>query len=143
MRQTIILSLGLALLMVGPLSCKRFNDLDVPATPQPTVEQCSKAYRNIILLRPSPDGEGSWWVAEAPFKDLCKDWPVAVVDCLGTTKRDEGLSRCIMVMPEGGEMTEQEAPDAADEVELPGKPEELDSSPSRRRRPQTIRLRDL
>ena len=130
--------------VLGPISCKRFEDLETSVPPKTTENDCVAAYHNIVLLRPNEAGDGSDWVDEAVFMNYCPSWPLPVVTCLGTTKKPKGLDQCVMIFPEGGELPETE------EGQGQGAPKEIlpaakkpRPAPSRRRRPTTIRMRDL
>jgi len=141
-RYTFWVVIACAIGMLGPISCKRFDELEVNPPKKTSEADCTRAYENIVRLRPNATGDGSDWVDKAVYDEFCTSWPISVVSCLESTKKQEGLEQCLMIAPEGGEMPQIDPrPEAAPEVK-PGeaKPQE---NPSRRLRPRTIRMRDL
>ena len=128
--------------MVGPISCKRFDELEINPPKKTSELDCQYAYENIVRLRPNAAGDGSDWVDRSVFDEFCPSWPISVVTCLGTTKKPVGLEQCLMIFPEGSELpVSEEQPNVSPETK-PTEVQPRDDS-SRRRRPRTIRMRDL
>jgi len=128
--------------MVGPISCKRFDELEINPPKKTSELDCQQAYENIVRLRPNAAGDGSDWVDQAVFDEFCPSWPISVVTCLGTTKKEAGLEQCLMIFPEGSELPESEPlPETTPQTKPVDVKPRGDSS--RRRRSKTIRMRDL